>query len=310
SYPPMQAQGAGALRKGEELLLNEMYVSVQGESSLVGLPTVFVRLYACNLRCRWCDSMYAVEGGEFTKVHVDDVVRQIRELSGSSSDGGGIRNICWTGGEPLLQGESIAAAIRRLPDTFVHSFETDGEVDLRAFDALVSDEREGGRLRYVMDVKCPGSGMKAEKAYANLGILREQDEVKFVLQNRDDYEFAKQVLASYGTKAQTVLVSPVVAAHTVSTGLDSARLAEWILEGRLPTLFLRWLGALLYIHETQRFLFSSFDVHVVGRSLEGHARGEAIDKDRHELKLVIKAVTRHRLTVDPEKGIAEVIFDI
>src|SRR5205807_5436185 len=64
----MQAQGAGALRKGEELLLNEMYVSVQGESSLVGLPTVFVRLYACNLRCRWCDSMYAVEGGEFTKV--------------------------------------------------------------------------------------------------------------------------------------------------------------------------------------------------------------------------------------------------
>ena len=96
----MQAQGAVALRKGEELLLNEMYVSVQGESSLVGLPTVFVRLYACNLRCRWCDSMYAVEGGEFTKVHVDDVVRQIRELSGSSSDGGGIRNICWTGGEP------------------------------------------------------------------------------------------------------------------------------------------------------------------------------------------------------------------
>src|SRR5436309_2821103 len=119
----MQAQGAVALRKGEELLLNEMYVSVQGESSLVGLPTVFVRLYACNLRCRWCDSMYAVEGGEFTKVHVDDVVRQIRELSGSSSD---------------------------------------------------------------------------------------------------------------GTKAQTVLFSPVVAAHHVSTGLDSARLAEWILEDRLP----------------------------------------------------------------------------
>src|SRR5436309_3341408 len=118
----MQAQGAVALRKGEELLLNEMYVSVQGESSLVGLPTVFVRLYACNLRCRWCDSMYAVEGGEVT----------------------------------------------------------------------------------------------------------------FVLQNRDDYEFAKQVLASYGTKAQTVLFSPVVAAHTVSTGLDSARLAEWILEDRLP----------------------------------------------------------------------------
>jgi 7-carboxy-7-deazaguanine synthase len=230
----MQAQGAVALRKGEEFLLNELYVSVQGESSLVGLPTVFVRLYACNLRCRWCDSMYAVEGGDFTKVSVDDVVRRIRDLADASTSHGGIRHVCWTGGEPLLQGDSIAAAIRRLPEHFVHSFETDGEIDVRAFDALMSAERDSGRLRYVMDVKCPGSGMKAEKAYANLGLLRGQDEVKFVLQNRDDYDFAKRVLAAYGTKAETVLFSPVVAAHTVSKGLESSRLAEWILEDRLP----------------------------------------------------------------------------
>ncbi len=78
----------------------------------------------------------------------------------------------------------------------------------------------------------------------------------------------------------------------------------------LPTLLLRWLSELLYVHETQRLLFSSFEAHVVGTSLEGRARGEAIDKTRHELKLVIKAVTRHELTVDPERGIAEVIFDI
>jgi SHS2 domain-containing protein len=78
----------------------------------------------------------------------------------------------------------------------------------------------------------------------------------------------------------------------------------------IPTLFLRWLAELLYIHETERLLFSSFDVHVEGISLRGQARGEAIDRRRHELKLAIKAVTRHGLTVDPEKGIAEVIFDI
>jgi len=77
-----------------------------------------------------------------------------------------------------------------------------------------------------------------------------------------------------------------------------------------PTLLLRWLTELLYVHETERLLFSSFDAHVAGTSLVGHARGEPIDKKRHELKLAIKAVTRHRLTVDPEKGIAEVIFDI
>jgi SHS2 domain-containing protein len=78
----------------------------------------------------------------------------------------------------------------------------------------------------------------------------------------------------------------------------------------LSTLLLRWLSELLYVHETQRLLFSSFEVHVVGKSLKGRARGETIDKKRHELKLAIKAVTRHGLTVDPEKGIAEVIFDI
>lgn len=78
----------------------------------------------------------------------------------------------------------------------------------------------------------------------------------------------------------------------------------------LPTLLLRWLTELLYVHETERLLFSSFDAHVDGISLVGHARGEPIDKTRHELKLAIKAVTRHRLTVDPKKGIAEVIFDI
>jgi 7-carboxy-7-deazaguanine synthase len=229
----MQAQAVDNPRKGKELLLNEMYVSIQGESSLVGLPTVFVRLYGCNLRCRWCDSMHAVEGGEFTRATVDDVAQRIRELA-DSGEHAGIRNVCWTGGEPLLQGESIAAAIRRLPDTFVHSFETDGEIDLRAFDALVAEERASGRLRYVMDVKCPGSGMKADKAYANLALLRKQDEVKFVLQNRDDYDFAKRVLTTHGAKVGTVLFSPVVAAHQASKSLGPAQLAEWILEDRLP----------------------------------------------------------------------------
>jgi len=230
----VQAQTAVSVRKGQELLLNEMYVSIQGESSLAGLPTVFVRLYACNLRCAWCDSMYAVEGGEFTRSSVEDVVDRIRELSSAAEEGEGVRYVCWTGGEPLLQAESIAAAVRRLPEDFVHSFETDGEVDLQTFDRLVPEERASGRVRYIMDVKCPGSAMKAEKAYANLGLLRPHDEVKFVLRDRDDYEFARRVLSAYGTKAQTVLFSPVAAAHKVSSGLDPAQLAAWILEDRLP----------------------------------------------------------------------------
>lgn len=227
----MEAQAAVAPRKGRDFLLSELYVSVQGESSLVGLPTIFVRLYTCNLRCRWCDSMHAVEGGDFSRVSVEDAMKKILDLAGEAR---GIRNLCWTGGEPLLQGESIARAIRRLPENFVHSIETDGEIDLAAFDRLVPEERASGHVRYVMDVKCPGSGMVANKAYANLERLREHDEVKFVLLDRADYEFAKSVMSKVDTKAETVLFSPVTSAHKVSHGLDPGQLASWILEERLP----------------------------------------------------------------------------
>ena len=230
----MEVAATVASRKAEGFLLSELYATIQGESSLVGFPTIFVRLYSCNLRCRWCDSMHAVEGGEFTRASVAEVVTRIRALADSpESPAGGIRHVCWTGGEPLLQGEPIARAIRALPKTFVHSFETDGEIDLRTFDVRLPRERAAGRVRYVMDVKCPGSGMKADKAFANLALLRAHDEVKFVVVDREDYDFAKAVLAKHPTNAGTILFSPVTPAHTVAKGLDPAKLATWILEDHL-----------------------------------------------------------------------------
>src|SRR5207247_8074786 len=173
---------------------------------LVGLPTIFVRLYTCNLRCRWCDSMHAVEGGDFKRMGVDATVKKILGLAGDlQTDARGIRNLCWTGGEPLLQGESVARAIKRLPEAFVHSIETDGEIDLSTFDALVPEERASGRVRYVMDVKCPGSGMVANKAYATLERLRAHDEVKFVLLDSADYEFDEVVLPTVDETSQRVV---------------------------------------------------------------------------------------------------------
>src|SRR5438552_9268145 len=164
----MEAPATVASHKGNAFLLSECYTSVQGESSLVGVPTIFVRLYTCNLRCRWCDSMHAVEGGDFTRMGVAETVKKILGLAGDlQSDARGIRNLCWTGGEPLLQGESIARAIERLPETLVHSIETDGEIDVSTFDALVPDERASGRVLYGMDVQCPGSGRAANKPYAH-----------------------------------------------------------------------------------------------------------------------------------------------
>jgi len=220
---------------GKTFLLSECYASVQGESSLVGTPTVFVRLYACNLRCAWCDSMYAVEGGESHEVPVGTLVDTVVGLARGTADGRrrGITHVCWTGGEPLLQARSVARAIHDLPATMVHTIETDGEVDLTAFDADVATERRAGRVRYIMDVKCPGSGMTPRRAFDNLARLRPQDEVKFVILDRPDYEFARDVVSGRDLPVETVLFSPVMPAHKVHAGLDPATLAAWLLEDRL-----------------------------------------------------------------------------
>ncbi len=231
----MEHEALTRAKPGDAVLLSECYASIQGESTLVGTPTIFVRLYACNLRCAWCDSMHAVEGGEYRDVSVADLVAEIQRLTDAVAGGArqGISHICWTGGEPLLQGKSIAHAIDLLPDHFVHTFETDGEVDLAPFDRSVAPHRAAGRVRYIMDIKCPGSGMTARKAFENLKLLQKDDEVKFVLLDRRDYDFAKAILSTHAIPTDAILFSPVTPAHKVAYGLDPATLASWILEDRL-----------------------------------------------------------------------------
>ena len=230
----MHHEAVAGNQPGETFLLNECYASIQGESSLVGTPTVFVRLYSCNLRCAWCDSVYAVEGGDYKEVRVDDLVDRVKALTAGDPDlRGGLSHVCWTGGEPVLQWRSVARAIEALPPHFVHSMETDGEVDLGPFDAAMASRRADGRVRYVMDIKCPGSAMVAKKAFENLRFLRPADEVKFVLLDRADYEFARDVVRRHAIPAATILFSPVNPANQVRKGLDAAALAKWILEDRL-----------------------------------------------------------------------------
>src|SRR5213593_4518259 len=163
--------------------VSEIYKTIQGESSLVGYPTVFVRLYTCNLRCVWCDSMHAVEGGAYEEIPVSGVTDRVLELAGE-----GVRHVCWTGGEPLLQWRSMARAIERLPQHLIHSVETDGEVPIQPLGAALPGKRHTGNLRFIMDVKCPGSWMKVKLAFENLKLLRPEDEVKFVIADRADYE--------------------------------------------------------------------------------------------------------------------------
>jgi 7-carboxy-7-deazaguanine synthase len=192
------------------LTINEIFHSIQGESTHTGRPCVFVRLTACDLRCTWCDTPYAFAEG--AKMSVDDVVARV--------EGFGCDLVEITGGEPLLQ-RDVYPLMQQLLDTGrTVMVETGGHLSIQAVPSSV--------IR-IVDVKCPGSGEAARNHWQNLEMLTPHDEVKFVLRDRADYEFARDVVAKHGLvgRIAAVLFSPV---HGV---LHPKPLAEWILADRL-----------------------------------------------------------------------------
>jgi 7-carboxy-7-deazaguanine synthase len=193
------------------LTVNEIFHSIQGESTHVGRPCVFVRLTACDLRCSWCDTPYAFHEG--TRMTVEDVVSRVREY------GCGVVEV--TGGEPLLQKEVYPLMQRLLDEGQTVMLETGGHLSV--------DDVPAGVVR-VIDVKCPGSGESEKVHWANLERLRPTDEVKFVIRDRADYDFAREVVGKYAllSKTAAVLFSPV---HGI---MNARELAEWILADRLP----------------------------------------------------------------------------
>ncbi len=195
----------------EMLTVNEIFHSIQGESTWAGVPCVFVRLTACDLRCSWCDTPYAFSEGR--KRSVDEVLAEV--------EGYGCPLVEITGGEPLLQEDVYTLMNALIARGHAVLLETGGHRGLdRVPDGVVT----------VMDVKCPASGESHRVEWANLERLRPRDEVKFVIQDRADYEFARGVVSerALADKVAAVLFSPV---HGV---LDARELAAWILEDRLP----------------------------------------------------------------------------
>jgi len=193
------------------LTVNEIFHSIQGESTHAGRPCVFVRLTACDLRCSWCDTPYAFTEGR--KMSVDDVVERVR---GYNCD---VVEI--TGGEPLLQKEVYPLMERLLDEGRTVMVETGGH--------LSAEQVPAGVIR-VIDVKCPASGEAGRMHWPNLERLRSTDEIKFVIQDRADYEYARQIAEKHDLvhRSGAVLFSPV---HGL---LDPRQLAEWILADRLP----------------------------------------------------------------------------
>jgi 7-carboxy-7-deazaguanine synthase len=192
------------------LTVFEIYPSIQGESTHAGRPCVFVRLAACDLRCAWCDTPYAFTGGQ--KMTVDEVVARVADLR--------VPLVELTGGEPLLQRESVPLMARLLDAGHEVLLETGGHIS-------VADVPES--VVRIVDVKCPGSGEASRMHWPNLDLLRRRDEVKFVLKDRADYDYARDVVTRHGLtgRVAAVLFSPVFGV------LDPQALAAWILDDRL-----------------------------------------------------------------------------
>ena len=198
--------------------VTEIFRSIQGESTYAGLPCIFVRLTGCNLRCVWCDTAYAFYGGQ-TK-SVEEVLAAVKALS--QCDGRRLVNLVeLTGGEPLLQQDIYPLIDRLLQDRYQVLIETSGE---RPIDKLPQP------VIRIVDVKCPGSGEGGTFRIENLDALRPQDQLKFVLADRRDYEWAREFLAEHPLqdKVEAILFSPVFGT------LEPRSLAEWILEDGLP----------------------------------------------------------------------------
>ena len=193
------------------LTINEIFYSIQGESTRAGEPCVFVRLTACDLRCAWCDTPYAFYEGR--KMSIDEVVSAV-----NSHD---CPLVEITGGEPLLQDDVYPLMERLLEGGWTVMLETGGHRSI----ARVPD-----RVLKIVDVKCPGSGESEKNDWENLGRLGPHDQVKFVIQDRADYEFARAIIARYNLsgRAAAILMSPV---HGV---LDPKALSEWMLADHLP----------------------------------------------------------------------------
>jgi len=212
----------------ERLKITEIFLSLQGEATTAGWPTVFVRLTGCPLRCVYCDTAYAFHGGEWM------AIEQILDTVESH----GVRHVCVTGGEPLAQRACPGLLVRLCDAGYQVSIETSGALDISSLDP---------RVQRVLDLKTPGSGESARNRWENLTSLRASDVVKFVICDRSDYEWAVEVIRrEHLAERAGVFLSPSWAQQ------DAAELAEWMLADRLPVRLQLQLHKILWGEEPGR----------------------------------------------------------
>lgn len=195
------------------LKINEIFYSIQGEGTSAGLPCIFIRLTYCNLRCTYCDTEYAFYEGQ--DMSIDDILVKIKEYDCNLVE--------VTGGEPLVQSESLELMTRLCDLGYEVMLETSGSLSIENVDK---------RVKNILDLKCPTSKMVKKNDYSNTNFIKPNDEVKFVIGNREDYEWSKEIINKYDlTNKCEVLLS------TVFGKLENIELVEWILEDNLKVRF-------------------------------------------------------------------------
>ncbi|MCF8354105.1 MAG: 7-carboxy-7-deazaguanine synthase QueE [Melioribacteraceae bacterium] len=195
------------------LKVNEIYFSIQGESSKAGLPCVFVRLTYCNLRCTYCDTEYAFYEGKDQSI--DEIISEVKKFNCNLVE--------ITGGEPLVQEESIDLMKRLCDDGFDVMLETGGSLSIKNIDE---------RVMIILDLKTPSSGMLKKNLYDNIDIIKQRDEIKFVIGSREDYEWTKEVIEKYNLTSKCGILFSVVFGK-----LEPVKLVNWILEDNLNVRF-------------------------------------------------------------------------
>ncbi|MBT8113609.1 MAG: 7-carboxy-7-deazaguanine synthase QueE [Gammaproteobacteria bacterium] len=217
----------GTHLEAEKLRITEIFASIQGESTSVGMPTVFVRLTGCPLRCQYCDTAYAFSGGEWMRL--DEIATKVKSFN--------LKHVTVTGGEPLAQKSCLSLLCKLCDQNYKVSLETSGALNISEVDP---------RVVKVMDIKTPASQEVSKNLWENIGYLREQDQVKFVICNHSDYIWAKNILAEYQLRDRCeVLFSPVMDETDVDQ-FEAKQLAEWIVQDQLDVRFQLQLHKILW----------------------------------------------------------------
>ena len=207
------------------LKVYEIFRSIQGESSFVGLPCVFIRLAGCNLRCRYCDTRYAQEGGE--EMALEEILKRVSEFA--------VKLVEVTGGEPLFQSETPILTMALMEEGYQVLVETNGTLDISVLPQ--------GAVR-IMDIKCPSSGESHRVMWENIWKLRPDDEVKFVISDRHDYEWARGIIRERFAHAKTKILF-----STVFGELPPRHLVEWMLEDRIQARFQLQIHKYIWPHD-------------------------------------------------------------